>query len=278
MQFSNISCFLTWNVLFSQRSMAKLYDKAVIIRLPFKTVMLLMLILASRQLQAQLLYPNGYNSFHIYSRFTSFPDTGRKYGYTSEGKFYTFKGHYNDSSVLIITPKNLRADEKVDLIFWFHGWGNNIDSAAIRYELTKQFIASGRNGVLVLAETARNAPDSYAGKLNRPGDFKLLVADVLKGLKKQKLIGENCIAGNILLGGHSGAYGAIAAILKFGEMPINEVILFDALYSKTEVFLGWIKADTTHRFVHLYTDKGYGPLEESKTTYCFAYRKQIKLF
>ena len=52
----------------------------------------------------------------------------------------------------------------VDLVFWFHGWGNNVDSAAIRYELIKQFIASKRNAVLVLAETARNSPDSYGGK------------------------------------------------------------------------------------------------------------------
>ena len=82
----------------------EVYHKAVIMQQLFKTVILLMPVLAGRQLPAQPVYQNSYSSFHIYSRFTSFPDTGRKNGYASEGKFYAFKTHYNDSSVLIITP------------------------------------------------------------------------------------------------------------------------------------------------------------------------------
>jgi hypothetical protein len=200
--------------------------------------------------------------FHIYSAHTSFPDTGRAKGHLYEGKLYTANEHYRDSTVLIITPKNLDAKKKVDLVFWFHGWGNHVDSAAIRYELTKQFIASKRNGVLVLAETARNAPDSYGGKLENQGVFKALVADVLQGLKSQKLIPQNCISGHILLGGHSGAYRVIARIIKNGQMPIDEVMLFDALYADTDIFTDWIKTDRQHRFINLYTDHG-GTLDES---------------
>jgi len=130
----------------------------------------------------------GAVSFHIYSSHTSFPDTGRAKGHVYEGKLYSANEHYRDSTVLIIAPKNLGAKKKVDLIFWFHGWGNHVDSAVVRYELAKQFIASKRNAVLVLAETARNAPDSYGGKLESQGVFKALVADVLQGLKSKKLI------------------------------------------------------------------------------------------
>ena len=86
------------------------------------------------------------------------------------------------------------------------------------------------------------------------------------------------MAGSILLSGHSGAYGAIAAILKFGEVHVNEVILFDALYAKTDVFLSWVKADSTHRFVHLYTDKGYGPLEESKRLTALLTANKLEFF
>lgn len=153
--------------------------------------------------------------------------------------------------------------KKVDLVFWFHGWGNHVDSAAIRYELTKQFIASKRNAVLVLAETARNAPDSYGGKLENQGVFKALVADVLQGLKSQKLISQNCTSGHILLGGHSGGYRVIARVIKNGQMPINEVMLFDALYAETDIFMDWIKTDNQHRFINLFTDHG-GTLDESK--------------
>jgi len=224
--------------------------------------------------------------FHIYSSHTSFPDTGRRNGHVYESKLYTAKVHYNDSTVLIIAPKKLDAKKTVDLVFWFHGWGNHVDSAAIRYELTKQFIDSKRNAVLVLAETAYNSPDSYGGKLENAGVFKALVADVLTGLKEKKLISGKCNAGHILLGGHSGAYRVMARIIKNGQMPIEEAMLFDSLYGETDIYMDWIKAGKNHRFIHLYTDKGYGPKEESehmnklldtaKITYFMTEEKDLK--
>ncbi len=201
--------------------------------------------------------------FHIYSSHTSFPDPARSNGHLYDSVLYTTADHYSDSTVLIIAPKNLDAKKKVDIIFWFHGWRNSVDNAAVYYELTKQFIESKRNAVLVLAETAKNSPDSYGGKLERPGDFKALVADVMQGLKQKGLISKGCEPGHILLGGHSGAYEVMAMIIKNGGMAIDEAMLFDSLYGKTEIFMDWIEADKNHRFIHLYTDFGYGPKEES---------------
>jgi hypothetical protein len=195
-------------------------------------------------------------SFHITSSHTSFPDTGRAKGHLYNKVLFTAVQHYSDSSVLIIAPKNLDAKQTVDLVFWFHGWGNKIDSAAVRYQLTKQFLASGRNAILVLAETAKNAPDSYGGKLENPGIFKGLVGDVLSALKSLQLVPKNCNAGHILLAGHSGAYRVMARIIKNGQMPINEALLFDALYGETEIFMAWIKADKSHHFIDVYTDHG----------------------
>lgn len=203
-------------------------------------------------------------TFHIYSSHTSFPDSGRSKGHLSDSILYGANEHYKDSTVLVIAPKNLDAKKKVDLVFWFHGWRNNVDHAAVEYELTKQFIESKRNAVLVLAETARDSPDSYGGKLEKQDDFKALVSDVLQGLKDKHLVSENCISGHILLGGHSGAYEVMAMIIKNGGMPIDEAMLFDSLYGKTDIFMDWIKADKGHRFIHLYTDVGYGPKEESE--------------
>jgi hypothetical protein len=220
------------------------------------------LLLFSLRLSAQ--DTPGAITFHIYSSHTSFPDTGRASGHVYDSVLYTVNEHYRDSTVLIVVPKNLDVKKTVDLVFWFHGWRNNVDSAAVRYELTKQFIASKRNGVLILAEAARNAPDSYGGKLENPGVFKALVTDVLMGLKAKKLIPGNCVSGHILLGGHSGAYRVMARIIKNGQMPIDEAMLFDALYSETDIFIDWIKADSQHRFIHLFTDHGGGTLEESK--------------
>jgi hypothetical protein len=194
--------------------------------------------------------------FHIQSPHTSFPDTGRANGHIYDKILYTTADHYRDNTVLIIAPKNLDAKKAVDLVFWFHGWRNNVDNAATYYELTKQFIASNRNAVLVLAETAKDSPDSYGGKLENAGVFKALAGDVLNGLRSQHLISKNCVAGHILLAGHSGAYRVMARIIKNGQMPVDEAILFDALYAETDIFMEWIKADSTRRFIHLYTDHG----------------------
>ncbi|HZX57607.1 MAG TPA: hypothetical protein VFE54_02735 [Mucilaginibacter sp.] len=194
--------------------------------------------------------------FHIQSSYTSFPDTGRAKGHIYDKVLYTTADHYHDSTVLIIAPKNLDAKKKVDLIFWFHGWRNNVDSAAVRYQLTRQFLASGLNAVLILAETAKDSPDSYGGKLENAGVFKALVADVLNGLSAQHLISKGCKADHIILAGHSGAYRVMARIIQNGQMPVNETILFDALYAETEKFMAWIKADEAHRFIDIYTDHG----------------------
>ncbi|MFI5162159.1 MAG: hypothetical protein ACHQHN_12845 [Sphingobacteriales bacterium] len=194
--------------------------------------------------------------FHINSSHTSFPDTGRAKGHLYDKVLYTTADHYQDSTVLIIAPKNLDAKKKVDLIFWFHGWRNNVDSAAVRYQLTRQFLASKLNAVLVLAETAKDSPDSYGGKLENTGVFKALVAEVLNGLRSKQLISKNCEAGHIILAGHSGAYRVMARIIQNGQMPVDETILFDALYAETEKFMAWIKADKAHRFIDIYTDHG----------------------
>ncbi len=218
---------------------------------------LVLLILLSFSCQASFAQDiSGAVSFHIHSSHTSFPDTGRANGHLYDKVLYSSAEHYQDSSVLIIAPKNLDVQKKVDLVFWFHGWHNNVDNAATYYGLTKQFIASNRNAVLVLAETAKDSPDSYGGKLENTGVFKELVNDVLSALKTKQLIPSHCTSGHILLAGHSGAYRVMARIIKNGQMPVDEAILFDALYAETDLFMEWIKADSAHRFIDLYTDHG----------------------
>jgi len=203
------------------------------------------------------------NQFKITSSHTSFPDAGRMEGHLYDNILYNAAHHYSDSSVIIITPKNFVGKKKVDMIFWFHGWNNNIDSALIRYGLSKQFAEAGANAVLVLAETAKDAPDSYGGKLEQKNTFDKLVKDVLQKLVQMRVISDRDRAGNIILAGHSGAYRVTANILQNGNVPVNEVILFDALYADTGKFMNWLTADKNHRFIDLYTDHG-GTYDETK--------------
>jgi hypothetical protein len=206
---------------------------------------------------------NGVKSFHITSSHTSFPDTARVNGHEYHNVLYDAATHYGDSSVLIIVPPKFDATKKTDLIFWFHGWGNNIDSAAVRYDLINQFVNSKINAILVLAETAKDAPDSYGGKLERPNEFKELVGDVMLKLAKEKVINKKYTIGEVVLAGHSGAYRVMAYILENGNVLVNEVILYDALYAETDKFINWIKKDTAHRFINVYTNGG-GTDVESK--------------
>jgi hypothetical protein len=157
----------------------------------------------------------------------------------------------------------LKRKGKIDFLFWFHGWRNNIDTAINFYEIEKQFIESNRNSILVLAETAKNAPDSYGGKLENTAVFKDLVADIMTNLKQHQIVDQKSKPGNVVLAGHSGAYRIIAFILEKGSVPVSEVYLFDALYSQTDKFMSWIKLDEKHHFVNWYTNHGGGTDEMS---------------
>lgn len=224
-----------------------------------KIILFLNLIIASNICFCQY----NLNYFKITSSNTSFPDTGRMNGHLYNNVLYSATDHYSDSNVLIITPKNFSVNKRADMIFWFHGWNNNIDSALVRYGLSRQFSESGLNAVLVLAETAKDAPDSYGGKLEQENRFKKLANDVLQKLVMEKVVSVNCSIGHVILAGHSGAYRVMANILQNGNVPVNEVILFDALYADTDKFLNWLQEDNSHRFINLYTDEG-GTFDETK--------------
>ncbi len=166
---------------------------------------------------------------------------------------------------MLVIPEQFQKTSNVDLVFWFHGWRNNIDTAAEFYKLSKQFVASKRNAVLVLSETARNAPDSYGGKLEQPGMFKALVNDVMNELKKRSVVSSDAKSSHILLAGHSGAFRVIAYILQNGQVSVQEVFLFDALYSQLDKYLNWIYQDQSNHFVHWFTNHGGGTDEMSDT-------------
>jgi hypothetical protein len=208
-----------------------------------------------------------YKVIHFVSAHAPFPDTARDRGHLDgDSIFQPRAGHYDDSSVLMVVPRGFKAGSKVDLVFWFHGWHNNIDTALRFYGLARQFAASGVNAILVLPEAARQAADSYAGKLGQEGDFKLLIKDVVAELVKRGVVLPGTTSGHVIVGGHSGGYVAIADILAKGGRPVDEVWLFDALYGHVDDFMDWIgSGGGEHHFVHWFTNKGGGTDEVSDT-------------
>jgi hypothetical protein len=158
---------------------------------------------------------------------------------------------------VLFVPKNFRPSTSIDLVVYFHGWYGNLDSALRRYALIEQFCASGKNAIFVFPEAARDAPDSFGGKLDEKDGFKKFIADVLSELKREKKIPAHATAGRIILGGHSGAFRVMSFILMRGGVTdhVKEVYLFDALYGQTEKFTYWL--DHNHgRLVNIYTNDG----------------------
>ena len=141
------------------------------------------------------------------------------------------------------------------------------------------------NAILVIPEGAKNAPDSYGGKLEQPNMFAQLINDVFAKLKKGSIILSKAAPGNIVLAGHSGAYRVMAHITAKGGLPINEIVLFDGLYSEMDKYISWLQLSQQHRFINIYTNDG-GTMDESvammqrltnnKTSFLFTEESNLK--
>lgn len=202
--------------------------------------------------------------FVFHSAFTAFPDTNRIAGHTYQGVVYPFTEHYQDSSVYVLVPTHFKSALPVNMVFWFHGWFNTIDSSISTFELKRQFLASGKNAILVIPEGAVKAPDSYGGKLEQEAVFQKLVNDVLQELAHRGMVSREAGLGNIVLAGHSGAFRVMAHILHHGGVPVQELFLFDGLYGQVKFYDNWINGGFGRHFVHLYTSSGGGTEDVSK--------------
>ena len=140
----------------------------------------------------------------IESSNSMFPHPSRVDGHTYKDSLYSFKGHYNDSSVGIFLPEKFHSTDSIDLVFYFHGWNNNINKAIEKFKLLEQFAQSSKNAVFLFPEGPKNAPDSFGGKLEEENVFKSLVADVLDFLHNENKT-TSTKPGLIILAGHSGA-------------------------------------------------------------------------
>jgi len=196
-----------------------------------------------------------------------FPHPARAEGHKYKDKFFPAKEHYSDSTVAIFIPKGFRETGKIDFVVHFHGWGNNVDAALKKYELIEQFIASGRDAVLVVPQGPRNASDSFAGKLEDPDGFKRFMGETMETLRqKAVLMKTDFKLGDIALSGHSGGYRVMSAILDHGGLAdhVREVWLFDALYAETDKFLAWNdQCAGKGRLLNIYTEHG-GTKEETE--------------
>jgi hypothetical protein len=192
-----------------------------------------------------------------------FPHPLRAQGHSYHDQIFSAAAHYQDSRVALFVPKNFRPGREIDFVVHFHGWGNNVSNALVKYRLPEQFAASRRNAILLVPQGPLDASDSFGGKLEDAGGFKRFMAEALEVLRQRGIAAKGRV-GRIILSGHSGGYEVISAILAQGGLTgqVGEVWLFDALYGKTERFALWFDHHRG-RFIDLYTEHG-GTKDESE--------------
>ncbi|MCW8850800.1 MAG: hypothetical protein OQJ81_12535 [Melioribacteraceae bacterium] len=211
---------------------------------------------------------NGYGTIYKFELNNSpFPHKDRLNGHDYNGHHYSLKDHYSDKSVLIFIPNHFVLKDSIDMVFYFHGWWNNIDSSLVQFNLIEQFYKSNKNAILVLSETAKNAADSFGGKLEEKNIFKDLSNEILE--KITSIYHKTFKIGDITLAGHSGAYRVISYILLHGGLTerVEAVYLFDALYADTEKFTYWID-HYNGQFINIYTPNGGTKSESENLAKC----------
>ena len=185
-----------------------------------------------------------------------FPHPSRAGGHTYGHQLYPADKCYSDSSVALFIPQGYRQTDSVDLVLHLHGWRRIIDTSLQKHKLPQQLTESGKNAILVVPQGPRDAPDSFAGKLEDPGGLKRFVDEVVEVLYRESKIKTRTV-GKIILTAHSGGYEGVAYALMRGGIPekVKEVYLFDALYAETEKFAHW--ADHYNgKLIDIYTDSG----------------------
>ena len=192
------------------------------------------------------------------SKLTSapFPHPNRINGHIYNNQTFSYQEHYSDSSVAVFIPKGFTPTMNTNIVVYFHGWYNNIDSACAQFKLIEQFYESNKNAIFVFPEGPKNSPDSFGGRLEEKNGLSYLIGDVLKYLGEKGKLNSSKI-GNIILAGHSGAFRVLSFCLMRGGLTqhISDVILFDALYGQTEKYVHWIE-NFKGRFINIYTDGG----------------------
>jgi acylphosphatase len=192
-----------------------------------------------------------------------FPHPSRMNGHSYKEQFFSYEDHYSDSSVLVVVPDAYKKSNKTDLMIFIHGWGNTKDKCNKKFELTEQLNESGKNILLVIPEGPVLAKDSFSGKFSDKDGFQRFIDELADSLKQDGII-RNKRIGRIILTGHSGAYHAMAHILRRGGYTdkISDVVIFDGLYTYENDFLRWV-LEHDGRLIDIYTQNG-GTLDNSE--------------
>lgn len=140
----------------------------------------------------------------------------------------------------------------LDMVVHFHGHKTTARRSMEQLELREQLYESFQNAILVVPQGPVNAADSRFGKLDTPGGFErflgnvrrvLQTPEVARALHPKARLPPQARVGKVCVSAHSGGYKAAARAAEYGQFPIQEIYLFDALYGELGVFADWLEED-----------------------------------
>lgn len=185
-----------------------------------------------------------------------YPYVSREHGFQSGTNFYSFEGHYDDSTVGVFIPKQFKPTRNVNFVVHFHGWNNHVEQVFQQYDLAHQMQMSGLNAVLLVPQGPKDAPDSDGGKLqHEPGSLTALLTEAIAFLVKEGRVPANAHLGHVALTTHSGGYLTTTYIVDRKELAdkMTDVILFDSSYGGLPAFADYA-AVPGHRLISICTE------------------------
>jgi hypothetical protein len=178
---------------------------------------------------------------------------------------------WKDSTVLVYVPHHHRIGnnkgDKVHVVVHFHGHNTTAAQSMKDHQLREQFAESLQNAILVMPQGPVRAGTGHPGKLGEQDGLVRFLTDLretLQGSKADKALGKAGLGpktrvGMVCLSAHSGGYRTALDCVEFGGFEVQELWLFDSLYSEGRRLVDWVAAGKpdgkqwTHKLISYYT-------------------------
>lgn len=167
---------------------------------------------------------------------------------------------------LVRFPPGFDGEAPWDLVVFLHGWNGCVEvlmgAGATRclaeegpthegWGLAQAFDAARSDALLLMPQLAFRRREGDAGRFADPSFAERYVAAVAAAV-------EGWPQGpprRVVVLAHSAGFEAALAWVR-SELPISEVVLFDALYAGTEGFATWVGHGGDRRLVSIHTGRG----------------------
>lgn len=169
-------------------------------------------------------------------------------------------------SAVVHAPPAWTPQSELRIVVFLHGWNGCARVLAgeglVRcragmpprqgWGLARAHDASGTDALLVIPQLAFLERDGRPGAFGERGRFRAFLAEVLAALAPRLGGADLTRVRSVSLFAHSAGFETALALVARGEVPIEHVVLFDALYRGVEPFGSWALGGAGRRLVSLH--------------------------